>query len=117
MLAADFLRSRVYFAELHKLVVIFAACLAYHCALMADILGLRSLKVTTVAHLAHETEPLRAAGEAAYERSGTLVLSALNLNSRVCIHDFGTLAHQGHFRQKQKARGERALRGRQSETR
>lgn len=92
-LALGLLRCRIYFAELHELVVILAARLIDESALVADVLRFRTLEVAAVAHLAHEAEPLRATGKAADKRRRAFVLSNLNFNSCACSHNEKTLAH------------------------
>ena len=62
-------RGRVDLAELHELAIGGAALKRDQGPLVVDILRLRALPVPAAAHFAHETEPLRAAGETANERS------------------------------------------------
>ena len=85
--------GRVNLAELDELVIVLAARFGNHRPLVVDVLALRALPVAAVAQLAHEAEPLRAAGETADKRRRTLVLAALDLDSCAGRHVGQTLAY------------------------
>lgn len=88
--------GRIDFAELYEFVVFLAPHFRNERAFMADILRLRALPVAAIAHFAHESEPLRAAGKTADKRGRTLVLPASHFNSYAGSHVGGTVPHCVH---------------------
>ena len=94
---ARFLCCWIYLAEFDQLVVILATNLGDECALVGDIFGLVALPVAVAAYGTHNTEPLRAAGEAADKRGRTLVLATLHFDSYTCgcYHNETILAQEG----------------------
>src|SRR6202044_2415977 len=85
-LTFDAARRRVNLAELDQLLVLLAALLGDHRALVVDILGLGALEVAVVADLADDAEALRATRKAAQQSSRTLVLAPAHLYSRCGYH-------------------------------
>ena len=89
-------RGWIDLAELHEFVVGAAARERNKGAFVFDVLRTGALEVTTVTHLAHETETLRAAGKATDKSGRALVFAPAHFNSRAfyhqaslpCGHDF-----------------------------
>ena len=84
--AAGLASRRIYLSKLHELVVLGLAGARDHGAHMLDVLGLRTAIVAALAERADKPEALTSAGEAADERSRTLVLAAPHLYAYCVLH-------------------------------
>lgn len=96
-------RCWINLSELDVLVPLLPAGASYEGACMVDVLGLLALVIPALSHHAHEVKTLRAAGETADKRGGTLVLAALNLYAYCVYHSGRILARGAYLRQQLEA--------------